>query len=192
MRKTILCPVLLVLVLSACSQQSSARQMLGMDRKSPDAFSVSPQAPLAVPANLDVAALPAPRPGALRPQQRSPEAEARQTVLGDAASRPAATASSPSPSAGERAILGKTGAMQTDATIRATIDKEAEKDAKDQRGFLDFLVFWRPDPRPGVAVDAKAEAERLNQNKKDGRPVTSGATPVSEDSGRLGAPKEIQ
>jgi hypothetical protein len=182
------------LALSGCGETGSARQLLGMERKPPDAFSVSSHAPLEVPANLD-APLPKPQPGAARPQEASPASRARSVVLGqplDSASSSSLPASATPASAAEAALLSRTGADRADSSIRATVNEEAAEDADTQGGPLDFLIFWRDKAQPGVAVDAKAEAERLRQNREAGKPATEGGTPVVEESGRLNAPEEIQ
>lgn len=183
---------LAVLPLTGCGQ-GSARQILGMDRTSPDAFSVSPQRPLDIP--RDLTQLPAPRPGLGRPNAITPELEAQSVIVGayPVANRDVAAQGLSTPSAAEEALLQKTNAAAVDPNIRAQVDKQAKKDAETQtKGWASWLVFWRDKPKPGVVVDAKAEAERLKAAKAEGKPVTEGATPVREDSGRLKMPKEIQ
>lgn len=174
-----------MLVLAGCGDNGSARQVLGLDRKAPDAFAVSTHAPLAVPGNLN-SQLPPPQPGAPRPQDVTAQSMAQQAVLSSGAS----TAVSTTASAGEQALLQQAG--PADRNVRLEVNREAAEDADTQSGPLDWLVFWRDKPQPGVAVDAKAEAERLARNRQSGQPATEGATPVIEDSGRLSVPKEIQ
>lgn len=173
-------------LLAGCGGQGSARQVLGMERKAPDAFAISPQAPLVMPASLD-APLPPPQPGMRRPQDVAPTTQARQILAGGGSVAPQTA-----PSAAERALLARTGAANTDPSVRNVVNTEAAEDADAQHGSLDFLLFWRKDPAPGVVVDPKAEAERLRRNQTAGKPATEGATPVQEDSGRLGAPREIE
>lgn len=177
-----------LLLLAGCGEQGSARQVLGMERRSPDAFAISPQAPLAIPADLD-APLPAPQPGIRRPQDVAPTTQARAAIVGEGRTGAVATAA---PSAAEQALFARTGASAADPAVRGVVNAEAAKDADAQHGSLDFLLFWRKDPAPGVVVNAKAEAERLRQNRTAGKPAVEGATPVEEDSGRLGAPREIE
>ena len=81
-------------------------------------------------------------------------------------------------------MLAKAGPAQAD--IRREVNRQAREDARSQTGPLDWLVFWRDQSQPGVAVDAKAEAERLARNRQAGQPVTAGATPVVQDTGRKG------
>lgn len=170
-----------VLAISGCAGDS-ARQVIGLDRKSPDAFAVTTHAPLEVPANLNQ--LPSPQPGAPRPQELSAQQMAQGALfLGSAAP---ATA----PSAAEAALLNRVGPAEPN--VRVAVNQEAAEDADTQSGPLDWIVVWRDKPQPGVAVDAAAEAERLKQAQAQGQPPTATPTPVVEDSGRLGVPKAIQ
>lgn len=203
MRRSLVLMTGCVVLLTGCGQAgSNARELLGMDHKAPDAFSISTHAPLEVPVNLD-ANLPVPQPGAARPQEITPQSRARTVLTGEAlpavSGRPEVTvsaldgAASPSaPSAAEQALLQQSGAAAVDPNIRARVNAEAAEDVKAQHGPLDWLVFWRDKPRPGVAVDAEAEAARIKANQAGGRAATEGATPVIEDSGRLSVPEEIK
>lgn len=176
-----------LLLLAGCSgDNGSARQVLGLDREGPDAFAVSTHAPLAVPGNLD-ARLPPPQPGMARPQETSVQQTARSAVFNSGAT---VATSAVAPSAAEQALLQQVG--PADANIRGAVNRQADSDASAQSGALDWALFWRSKPQPGVTVDAKAEAERLARARAAGQAATSGPTPVIEESGRLGAPKEIQ
>lgn len=191
MRKSLMITALLLssALLSACGEHGNARQALGIDRQAPDAFAVSTHAPLAVPGQLN-APLPAPQPGAARPQDVSAQSMARSAVFDQAPAALPPAAGAAAPSAAEQAMLAKAGPAQAD--IRREVNRQAREDARSQTGPLDWLVFWRDQSQPGVAVDAKAEAERLARNRQAGQPVTAGATPVVQDTGRLSVPKEIQ
>lgn len=178
--------LVLPLLMAGCGQASSARQVLGMEKKAPDAFSVSPHAPLEVPASLNVASLPKPQPGLTRPQEKPISYQAQTAVL------PMPVPTAQTASAAEQALLANAGATQVPDDIRLQVNAEAADDADVQSGPMDFLVFWKKNPEPGVVVNAKAEAERLAKAKAAGQPLTAGATPVKEDSGRLGVPKEIK
>ncbi len=181
---------LALLPLTACGD-GSARQILGFDRASPDAFSVSPQKPLDIP--KDLTSLPTPRPGLGRPNQMTPEGEAQKIIVGAYPVANRAVTTEAAPSAGEEALLQQTKATNVDPNIRAQVNKQARKDADAQtKNWASWLVFWRDKPKPGVVVNAKSEAERLKTAKANNQPVTEGATPVLEDSGRLKAPKEIE
>lgn len=173
-------------LLSGCGE-SNARQMLGMDRSAPDAFAVSPEQPLVVPA--DLSHLPPPQPGLGRPNSMTPTRMAQGIV--NNGTTPAA--STTAPSAAEAALLQQTGAAKVSPAIRAEVNQQAKADAKEQTGgWLTPLVFWRDKPQPGVVVDPAAEAARLKKNAAAGAPATSGGTPVTEDSGRIKLPDTIE
>jgi len=175
-----------LLLLSGCGgDNGSARQVLGLDRDAPDAFAVSTHAPLAVPQNLN-SQLPPPQPGRARPQEISVQQTARSAVFNSSGT----AITSAAPSAAEQALLQQAGPV--DANVRMAVNQEAAEDADVQSGPLDWALFWRSKAQPGVAVDAQAEAERLARARAAGQSATSTPTPVIEDSGRLGAPKEIQ
>ncbi len=189
MRRQVVLSLGTILLLSGCGQVgSNARAMMGLDHQAPDAFAVSTHAPLEVPANLN-APLPPPQPGAARPQEITPQTLAQSAVVGRT---PDSAVAATAPSTAEQALLQQAGATQVNSTIRTQVNTEASEDAKAQTGPLDWIAFWRDKPRPGVAVDAKAEAERLRAARAAGQSATQGATPVIEDSGRLSVPKEIQ
>lgn len=63
-------------LLAGCSD---ARQAMGLGKRAPDEFTVVKRAPLSLPPEY---ALRPPEPGAPRPQEPSPTAQARQQVLG--------------------------------------------------------------------------------------------------------------
>jgi len=60
------------------------------------------------------------------------------------------------------------------------IDRETEQINEDNQDFIDYLVFWREEEKPGVVIDAEAEASRLRENEALGRPVGTGETPTIE------------
>lgn len=174
-----------LMILTACGHKETARELFGFDRSAPDAFSVSPQAPLALPSDY-TEALPRPQPGIRRPQEVSPTQTAQAVVFDNTA--PVATQNS----AAEQFILSQTGAERATPDIRTVVNKEADKDAKSTSAPLEFLIFWRKAPEPGVAVDAAAEANRLKENAAKGKPATDGATPVIKNPMSPTAPKEIE
>jgi hypothetical protein len=162
--------------LAGCGE-STARQVLGFDRKAPDAFAVSPQAPLDVP--QDLAFLPPPQPGLVRPGEGTPSLDAQSIIVGHY----------PIANRDVQAVSSNSESLR----LRNEVDQQADKDAATQtKNWASWLVFWRDKPKPGVAVDAAEEARRLKENKAAGRSATTGGTPVTEDSGRIKVPKAIE
>jgi hypothetical protein len=78
---------------------------------------------------------------------------------------------------GERALLGRLNATNTDPNIRKKVDQEANLLAADDRNLLERMMFWRKLNPPGVVVEPKGEARRINENSALGEPITKGETP---------------
>ncbi len=165
--------VLTTWALSGCSGLSNT---FGIERGGPDEFSVVRHAPLTLPPDYN---LRPPQPGVPRPQEITPQEEARAAVVGSQSGLIVGSGfgAVDSKSSGESALLQQAGADQIDPSIRETLNQEAGFDSVD-RGFLDSLIFWREAEPPGDVVDAAAEAERLKANAEQGLPVTEGETPI--------------
>ncbi len=159
-----------ILALGACS---SAKDKLGLTKQSPDEFAVVKRAPLSMPPNYS---LRPPRPGAPRPQEQSPEQEARQTVFGQGEDSYEAQATG-----NDAAFLNKAGAANPDPSIRTKVDSETATLAEKERPVVKrILGMDSPAQAPTSVVNAKEEAERLKSNKEKGKPVTEGETPSVE------------
>lgn len=87
--------------LSACGKS-------GYDRNRPDEFAVARQAPLVIPPDFSLVP---PSPGAPRPQETSPSAQALDALFGGSAPR----------SAGENAALDAAGRTSADPGARSTV-----------------------------------------------------------------------
>jgi hypothetical protein len=190
------CLALALLTLSGCG---GLRNVFGLDRNPPDEFQVVQRAPLELPSQL---ALPPPRPGALRPQEGTTTDQAAATLFGPRsagaaqaqgqtggqaggaqaaaqAGRAALTGAPAAPASGsERALLARAGADRADPTIRSEVDLAAAAEIRENRGWLDRVLWWRKPEPPGTVVDARQEAQRLRDASALGRPVTEGETPV--------------
>jgi hypothetical protein len=157
--------------LSGCG---SARAALGMTKVTPDEFRVVTKAPLVVPPDY---ALRPPAPGEPRPQELQPESAAREALLGQqqAVQR----------SDGEKLLVAKAGGDKADPLIRFVVDDEFGHIAHKDKGFADFVMFWRkdkPDTQTRAAmaqeagaadsnpIDPAVEADRVKR-LTDNRPV---------------------
>jgi hypothetical protein len=143
---------------------SSAARVLGMDKVTPDEFRVVSQAPLTVPPDYS---LRPPAPGEPRPQELQPESAARAALLGQRAAVER--------SQGEHMLATRAGADHADPLIRYMVDDEFGDIAHKDRGFADFVMFWRrgqsstpsgaglntPGANTPAPVDAAAEQARL-------------------------------
>ena len=166
-----LCVLALVAATAGCE---SARKSFGGAKSAPDEFVVFKRPPLSLPPGYG---LRPPSPGAARLQTGSPREDARKAVLG------ARTAKRQSPqdanlSRGLQTLLRETGANAADADIRKVIDAETSVFAKEDKLFVNKLIFWVDEPQaPATVVDAKKERQRIMQNQALGKPITEGETP---------------
>jgi len=174
-------------LLGGCGQ---IRDVMGRNKDAPDEFQVVARAPLALPPNYD---LRPPEPGAQRPQELSPTDEAAARILGRrAASTAPATRGvqvGPTVQAAPRApVTVQTGGAavlrdqlrldEAEAGIRRTVDQETANFVYEDEYPIDFLLFWRDKPEPGIVLDAQRESQRLRENAALGQPVDTGESPV--------------
>lgn len=138
------------LVLSACSD---ARERLGLVRSAPDEFKVVKNAPLEMPPSLQ---LPAPRPGAPRPQELAVAEQAKEVLLGEKTNQSAPI------STAESALLQEAGADQSQEDIRFLIDSEEGLVDESSQSVAKRLLGIGGDREEGDSVlNAEEEAERL-------------------------------
>lgn len=161
------------IILSGCNG-SNIKQQLGLDRKSPDEFSVMQRAPLEIP--MDLTKLPAPQLGMPRPQDVTAKQKATQVILGNSASVPSVEASS-----AEEDLLQKANASVVNVDIRRQLAVESTDTNNDKRPVFKRLIGLGDDSSSSVVVDAKAEAKRIQDAKAAGKPITTGDTPVIEE-----------
>lgn len=161
--------LLLVMALTACS---GAKEQLGLTRSSPDEFAVVKRAPLSMPPDYR---LQKPRPGAPRPQEQSTSDQVKEAMFGAVRVQDGQTP-------GEATLLNKAGAQAADPAIRQKVDAETTDMAKKSVPVAKKILGLGGDPNaaPASVVDAKAEAERLQKNKEQGKPATAGDTPAVE------------
>jgi len=171
-------------MLAACSQ-GSVQNALGMGKRSPDEFAVVSRAPLILPPDYG---LRPPGPGESRPGVDTPSEQARARLVGQAAPpadgvdqevlAAAFDETSPTESAGERALLSQTTTAPSDPDIRRKIAEENMQLAQVEQALFTRLVMWR-DPNSLVnPIDPAAETQRLRTNRIEGKPVTEGESPV--------------
>jgi len=173
--KTLVGRVAIVALLAALSLSgcSDTRRALGYDRVPPDEFTVVSRAPLSQPPDF---ALRPPEPGAPRPQEGSVRDQAARVLLnstGNKATPVQFTGRSP----GEQVLLTKAGAERAQPDIRRVVNEETTKLIEADKSFSDKILFWQTKPKPGEPLDAKKEAERLQQNASLGKPPTDGDSP---------------
>ena len=178
MKKTTLLASLLAAgtMLSGCE---GVKQQLGIGKQSPDEFRVVARAPLSVPPEFN---LRPPEPGAVRPQEGTPQDQAKEAVFrapgGGASQREVEIIQGKTP--GEANLLLQAGAAEADPDIRTTVDRETQAINEESDTFINALIFWKDQPQPGTVVDPSAESDRIQENEALGEPVSSGETPTIE------------
>jgi hypothetical protein len=165
--------VAVALALSGCG--NAFRESLGLTKQSPDEFQVIAHAPLTMPPDIN---LRPPQPGAPRPAETAPRADAQSIVLetgGNGA--PAADPSDRSP--GEAALIQNVrGTTEVDPNIRQIVEEETASQVERDRAVVSRLVFWRDQEPYGVVVDPLGESQRLQKNAEEGKPLSEGDTPI--------------
>lgn len=158
--------------LAACS---NAKEQLGLNKKSPDEFAVVKRAPLAMPPDYS---LRPPMPGAPRPQEQSPELQAKEAVFGQVDPVKTATLTS-----GENVFLQEASGGHIDPQIRAKVDSETALDVNKNKPVVKKLLnlTGAAEDEPGIIVDAPKEAQRIQKNLEAGKSVTEGETPSVEE-----------
>jgi Protein of unknown function (DUF3035) len=149
---------------------------LGLEPPVPNAFLVTTQPPLVIPPNLT--AIPAPQPGAPRPQDVTTTVRAEETLVPQVALNGTAGPNSP----GQQALVAAAGPPPP-----SNLDQELEKQAQQDRpgqGVMSWLLFWQTPPPPGIVVDPEREERRLQANAALGRPPTYGQTPIIQPKTR--------
>ena len=155
--------VLALLTATGLAGCQSASKALGLGKVSPDEFRVVTKAPLTLPPDY---ALRPPAPGQPRPTELQPESAARQALMGQRAND--------ARDDGEKLLASKAGADRADPLIRYVVDDDFGALAHKDKGFANWVMFWRkgkPAADPGIAtdpaasdpapIDAAAEAARI-------------------------------
>ena len=182
-----------VLMLAACSG-NTVKDTLGLTRAAPDEFRVVSRPPLSVPPQFN---LRAPDATAAAPGQTPADQAAKSALTGqentfilpakeNAAAAP--VAASAKPSSPEDNFLRKAGAAAADANIRnELIEERVTKQQEEEESSWWDILSTKP-AKKDPTVDAKGEAERIQKNEDEGKPVTEGDTPEvkGKDTGILG------
>ena len=115
----------------------------------PDEFRVVRKAPLTVPPEYN---LRPPSPGSARPQELSPEAQARVAVFGVDYGQAA--------SEGEKLFIKQVGGDAIDRMVRNQVDFDNAQILRKNRSFADMILSFGATPTEPL-VDPAAEAARI-------------------------------
>ena len=163
--------VSLALALGACE---NIKGQLGLNKSSPDEFSVLTRAPLTLPPDYK---LRPPDPGAVRPQETSVQEQVKAALYN---ASPEGAADVPAATVGESALLNRAGTAQRQSDIRAVINRDNAIFAEEEGNFVDSLIFWRDPQDSGTIVDPAKEGQRLQQAEAAGEAPNAGETVVIE------------
>ncbi|MGD9638547.1 MAG: DUF3035 domain-containing protein [Alphaproteobacteria bacterium] len=189
--------VMIVVCFAVSSCSNKAKQALGLSRKAPDEFTVISRAPLTIPPVFNMRP---PKPGETRPQEGTALDAAKTALItngetaqgntnsGNAVSMndsnllfPIKQNSAMEFSSGEKALLTKANAEDSQQDIRKVIDQENSSLIKESKQFVDKIVFWKETEDPtAIEVDPTLEEKRIQENAALGKTVTEGETPVIE------------
>lgn len=145
---------------------STAKRYIGVKRHSPDEYAVIEHAPLEMPKTYELVA---PTPGAARPQEVDVEQQAQKDLFAET------LGTKEQISAAEGAFLKQANAVSVDPKIRQMVDQETAEIEKSQDHLLDRILPFAP-AKPGVVVDAEAEAVRIKQNQEEGKALNDGSS----------------
>lgn len=165
------------LALGGCTE---LRQAVGAEKTSPDEYQIRVRKPLSMPREYG---LRAPRPGAPRPQASQSRDQARQIVLESDKSRLGTRRVRPrirGLSEEEAALISKLGGSSMEPDIRLKVDRESAQIAENKKSFVDAIMFWKEDEKPGKVVDPKKEARRIQEDAALGRRGDTKKVPIIE------------
>jgi hypothetical protein len=192
-------------LLTACTS-GTVKETLGLSRNSPDEFRVLPRPALSVPPQFGLR--PPAMPGEVIANGEMPaNKQAEALVMGGSATTTQGETfklndggtSTAQPAASAPAIQGKTsaetqflqnaGATQADPSVRTTLMQEAiatQPQAEEEESSW-WSIMPSSQPKEPIVQPGK-EAERIEQNKAENKPITEGETPVAKpkDRGVLG------
>jgi hypothetical protein len=169
------------LLLAACGQGNSAREVLGLERTAPDEFRVVSRPPLSVPKEFHL--LPpsddeeANLGGHTDQQARAlvtgatPDVPLEQAEQGLAETAVPVVQSGELESPGESVFLQKVGTASADKEVRSKLSQETASLKANEPGLLETL---RGETNEEPVVDAKGEAQRIRDNKDAAKPLNEG------------------
>ena len=156
------------------------RRAVGAEKTSPDEFQIRVRKPLSMPREYG---LKAPKPGAARPQDNKSRDRTRQIVLESDKSRLGTRRVRPQIkglSRQETALITKLGGGSVESGIRRKVDRESAEIAENQKSFVNSIMFWKDEVKPGKPVDPKKEARRIQENAALGKRGNAAGVPTIE------------
>lgn len=151
---------------------SSPRQVLNLDPKAPDEFTIVKKAPLILPPNFN---LRPPKEGVSGPSSIEASEQARRALIGSKAKNTELLASGEALSQGELVFLDRAGAKEAQADIRQVLMAENSQLAAYGKDFVSRLIR-RDASKTGaeVLVEPAVEQRRIQEQRATGSVGTKG------------------
>lgn len=148
--------------LSGCT---GAKRAFGMEKVTPDEFTVVTKAPLVLPPDYS---LRPPQPGAPSPTYIEPVASAENALFG----KDGLSENAQGYTGGEVGLLETTGGSGANPDIRKVLNAETASLIEKDSSIAETILFWQqPSGETAAVVDAAREAERLKGDKAGGEPA---------------------
>src|SRR5690349_23886534 len=161
-------------VAAALAGCDTIRDAAGQTKDSPDEFAIVTKAPLVIPPDFN---LHPPSAGAAPTNQIAPT-QAAQAALFTADPATVAASLPAQMSTGERYLLVKAGVQNADPAIRQEIASDSASTRAGDESFTNSLLFGSSTPAADPAVNADAEARRIDAQKAGGVASPSATTPA--------------
>ena len=172
----------LMILLTGCS---SARDIVGLSKQSPDEFEVVTRAPLSLPPDYG---LRVPVPNFSRTREKSLGESADKLIPARGSQSPGKNLSrvdrSGAISPAEDAILGRAQAKISNQSIRAEINSDNKTISGTDKKLIEKIMFWQGTKKSGAVLDPEKESARIKGLKSDGKPISNRAVPVIERADR--------
>lgn len=155
-----LLPLLMLTTLAATTSCTQMKHTLGFAQRSPDEYRIVTRPPLSIPPEYVLRPAVTGQGEAATYTADLQSAKARQMLIGDDVNT---TTSTTAVSRGENVLLQRSGANNTDSSIRSILEQEAAAEAAKakEKGFLGKLSDWKGEDKADEAIDPVAESERL-------------------------------
>lgn len=164
-----------VLAVSGCGQLGNPIDAITGNTASPDEFEVIARKPLRMPSGVNLSKLPEPRLGAPSPLEPNPNADAAQALFGAGSAGGAGTTSS-----SEAALVGAAQQAADGRTVSEAEIAAAQRSDTYEAPTLSELLFGDENAPPEDALDADAEARRLQTEGRTSAPVNPNPVPAEE------------
>lgn len=165
-----------MLALSGCDQIGNPIDAITGESTAPDEFEVIARKPLRMPSSINLDKLPEPRLGIPSPLEPNPNADAAQALFGNGGVGGAGATSS-----SEAALVGAARSAADGRVVSAEDIAAAQQSDKFEAPAVSELLFGDGDEGVADALDANAEARRLQTEGRTSAPVNPNVVDKEEE-----------